>query len=199
MIEQVQGNLAKKSPTFCIIDCHGVGIGIHISLNTYQYLGKELEEIRLLTHLHVREDALQLFGFGEEEERAVFRKLISVSGIGPRLAMTILSGLTVDEFTQAIVTGNDMLLTKIPGVGKKTAQRVILELKEKIEFSEKISEKDFPLAGVMEQDKYKEATLALISLGYKQLEARRSIEKIAQKFGVDISLQEVIRLALKEI
>jgi Holliday junction DNA helicase RuvA len=199
MIEQVQGNLAKKSPTFCIINCHGIGIGVHISLNTYQYLGKELEEVRLLTYLHVREDALQLFGFGEEEERAAFRKLISISGIGPRLAMIILSGLTVDEFSQAVVTGNDMVLTKIPGVGKKTAQRVILELKEKIELSKKISDKDFPVKGAAEQEKFKEATLALISLGYKQQDANRSVEMVAQKFSADIPLQEIIRLALKEI
>jgi len=121
MIESVRGSVSRKSPTFCVINVQGIGLGVYISLNTFRNIGEEKQEVELLTHLHVREDALQLYGFFTEGEREIFRKLISVSGIGPRLAMTILSGLSVEEFQQAIVSDDADLLTKIPGVGKKTA------------------------------------------------------------------------------
>ncbi|MEJ2538010.1 MAG: Holliday junction branch migration protein RuvA, partial [Calditrichia bacterium] len=120
MIEQIQGKLIKKTPTFCVVDCHGVGLGVYISLITYESLNDKNEEIALLTYLHVREDALQLFGFITDEERNIFRMLMSISGIGPKLAITILSGLSVQELVEAIATEDFMQLTQIPGVGKKT-------------------------------------------------------------------------------
>ncbi|HHE65717.1 MAG TPA: Holliday junction branch migration protein RuvA, partial [Bacteroidetes bacterium] len=102
MIERIHGRLLQKSPTFCVIDCGGIGIGVFISINTFQSLGKENQPVDLLTHLHVREDALQLFGFRDEAEREIFKKLLGVSGIGPRLAITILSGITASELIQAV-------------------------------------------------------------------------------------------------
>ena len=199
MIEQVQGTLTKKLPTYCVINCHGIGIGIHISLNTYQNLADENELVQLLTHLHVREDALQLFGFMEESERNAFQKLINVSGVGPRLAMTILSGLTVEDFSRAVAVGDHDMLTKIPGVGKKTAQRVVLELKEKIELGEEVIGRDLRLGKAVEHDNVNEAIRALLTLGYKQVEAKQTIEKVPQKFGKDIALEDLIKYALKEI
>jgi Holliday junction DNA helicase RuvA len=198
MIEQISGNILKKSPTFCVVQCNGVGIGLHISLNTYKILGNENESINLLTYLHVREDALLLFGFSDEVEREAFRKLINVSGVGPRLAMTILSGLSVNEFTTAVVNDNYELLTKIPGVGKKTAQRVVLELKEKLGLSPEIAERDFTVVS-MDKQKYNEAISALITLGYKRAEAQKSIGKVTRKHGDDIPLEELIKIALKEV
>jgi Holliday junction DNA helicase RuvA len=198
MIEQISGNILKKSPTFCVVECSGIGIGLHISLNTYKTLGNEKESINLLTYLHVREDALQLFGFSEDVERETFRKLINVSGVGPRLAMTILSGLSVIEFTTAVVNDNYELLTKIPGVGKKTAQRVTLELKEKLELFPEAAEKDIAVIS-MDKQKYSEAISALITLGYKRLEAQKSIAKVTRKHGDDIPLEELIKFALKEV
>ncbi len=119
MIDSVRGLLFRKTPTYCVVNCSGIGIGIFISINTYQNMGEEGSDIFLLTYLHVREDALSLYGFAEESEREMFRKLISVSGIGPRLAMTILSGLSVTDLQRAI-SGEDVdQLTRVPGIGKK--------------------------------------------------------------------------------
>lgn len=199
MIEQIQGRVIRKSPTFCVVDCHGIGVGIYISLNTYESLDSE-QEIQLLTHLHVREDALQLFGFKTEKERNIFRQLIGVSGIGPRLAITILSGITVDELVEAIITENHLLLTKIPGVGKKTAQRVVIELKEKVSTAAGIAiGKDFPEIASRNGDKVNQAFLALVALGYKQPDARRALHKVFQSAPQDVSVEKLIKLALKEI
>jgi len=199
MIEQINGILLKKFPTFCVINCQGIGIGLFISLNTYRYLGEQSEEIELLTHLHVREDALQLYGFAVEEERDLFRKLINVSGIGPRLAMTMLSGLPVEEFKRALASEDVDLLTKIPGVGKKTAQRVILELKEKIDISGEAILTELPAMAAIDREKIEEALRALVTLGYKQYQAKAALEKVIKKYGKELSLEDTIKLALQEM
>jgi Holliday junction DNA helicase RuvA len=199
MIEQICGVLLKKFPTFCVINCQGIGIGLFISLNTYRYLGEQSEEIELLTHLHVREDALQLYGFAVEEERDLFRKLINVSGIGPRLAMTMLSGLPVDEFKRALASEDVDLLTKIPGVGKKTAQRVILELKEKIDISGEAILTELPAMAAIDREKIEEALRALVTLGYKQYQAKAALGKVIKKYGKELSLEDTIKLALQEM
>ncbi len=195
MIELIRGPIIKKMPTFCVVESSGIGIGVHISLQTFQKIGSEGEPVELLTYLHVREDALQLYGFSQEEERDAFRKLINVSGIGPRLALTILSGLSLDEFRRAVVTEDYEVLTRIPGVGKKTAQRVVLELKEKITVSAII----MPQMGVSDKEKFNEAMKALITLGYKQPEAKNVIESVLKKYGNEISLEEIIKFALQEM
>ncbi|MEJ2050107.1 MAG: Holliday junction branch migration protein RuvA [Calditrichota bacterium] len=200
MIEQIQGKLIKKSPTFCVVDCHGVGLGVFISLNTYEALNNSSDTIELLTYLHVRDDALQLFGFTTEEERNVFRMLVSISGIGPKLAITILSGLSVQELTEAIASEDYMQLTQIPGVGKKTAQRVVLELKEKVAAGLDLAiSREFPKMPAREGDKVNEAFLALIALGYKQPDARKAIHKVIQNNSADLSVEEMVKLALKEV
>ena len=199
MIEQIRGDLLKKIPTFCVVNCQGIGIGLFISLNTFRYLGQQSEEIELLTHLHVREDVLQLYGFAVEEERDLFRKLINISGIGPRLAMTMLSGLPVEEFKRALASEDVDLLTKVPGVGKKTAQRVILELKEKIDLSGEVVLTELPALTATEREKIEEALRALVTLGYKQYQAKASLEKVIKKHGRELSLEDTIKLALQEM
>lgn len=200
MIESVSGQILNKTPTFCVINCGGVGIGVFISINTFEKLDEGGEPTRLLTHLHVREDALQLYGFSEESERALFRKLISVSGIGPRLAITILSGIAVDELVGAIAGDDYRMLTKIPGVGKKTAQRIVLELKEKVELSQVQATQTVPASSFSKSKrKINEAILALNTLGYRTADARQAVERILRQNSEDLSLEEVIKLALKEI
>jgi len=202
MIEQVSGKLVSKSPTFCVIDCHGVGLGLHISLNTFQQLEKtpENEDVFLHAYLHVREDVLSLYGFAGMAEKELFQLLITVSGIGPRLAIAVLSGSTSGELRTAIAREDIAALIRIPGVGRKTAQRLVLELKEKIQKQGEI-EKLVALSTASQKQRIKinEAILALTSLGYKQQEAQRAIDKLLKRSGDDITLEEMVKEALKEI
>ena len=132
MITQIQGKLVEKHPTHVVIDCHGVGYEVHISLHTFGQLGAE-ENIRLYTHLQIREDAHTLFGFYEPLERGIFRLLISISGIGASIARTMLSSMTPQEVQQAIVNEDLAAIKAVKGIGLKTAQRVLIELKDKIQ------------------------------------------------------------------
>jgi holliday junction DNA helicase RuvA len=132
IIARLAGTLAHKTPTEIVVDVHGVGYAVSISLATYEHLPEEEADVVLLIHHHIREDHQQLFGFGTEGERDIFRLLISVSGIGPKTAQTILSGVPSRDVTQMIADGNAAGLTSLPGIGKKTAERMILELRDKI-------------------------------------------------------------------
>lgn len=202
MIERISGILIEKSPTFCVLDCHGMGIGLHISFNTFQQLEQvsQAGQVNLHTYLHVREEVLQLYGFAHHSEKELFQLLISISGVGPRLALAVLSGSTAEELRAAIAREDVAMLTRIPGVGKKTAQRLILELKEKIAKRSEIEKLiRVSLASEEEQTIANEAMLALISLGYKEQEARRLIDKVLRRTDEQISLEELIKLALKEI
>ncbi|HFE63670.1 Holliday junction branch migration protein RuvA [candidate division KSB1 bacterium 4484_188] len=200
MIEEINGRIIQKSPAFCVVECGGIGIGVFISVNTFQKLPDTGDSVHLLTHLHVREDLLQLYGFSGEDERKMFRLLINVGGIGPRLAMTILSGITVAELIQAIAGEDHQVLVRVPGVGKKTAQRMVLELKEKIEIPEEM--KEFAGRAVIDpqlKGKMDEAILALTTLGYRQAEAKIAIEKILRKSPEDLPVDELIKLALRNV
>ncbi len=202
MIELISGKIIEKNPTFCVVENNGVGIGVYISLNTFQSLENvsSREPVKLHTYLHVREDVLQLYGFANIAEKKMFQMLISISGVGPRLALAVLSGSTPPELEAAIAREDVEMLTRIPGVGKKTAQRLILELKEKIHQQTRM--KDLA-AGVpvppSQQGKVNEALLALMALGYKQPEARKAIDRVVKQSGADISLEEMVRLALKNV
>ena len=132
MISALRGTLISKSPTEVIIDVHGVGYGISIPLSTYERLGETNAQTTLLTYLHVREDIMQLYGFFTEEERSLFRLLISVSGIGPKMAQGILSGIPAGDLKNHITSGNIGALTTIPGVGRKLGERLVVELRDKI-------------------------------------------------------------------
>lgn len=202
MIERISGKLIEKSPTFCVLDCHGLGIGLHISLNTFQHLenAAESDSVHLHTYLHVREDALQLFGFFSVPEKDIFQLLISISGVGPKLGIAILSGCTTEELKLAIAGGDVSALTRIPGVGKKTAQRLILELKEKIQTHASMEQlASTPEISQQAQPVANEAILALVSLGYKQHEAQRAINKVVRQADGELMLEEMIKQALKEI
>jgi Holliday junction DNA helicase RuvA len=198
MIEQIQGVLVKKTPTFCVVDCGGIGIGVNITLHTYKKMSDLNQAAELLTYLHVREDVLQLFGFSEEQERDFFKQLISISGVGPRLAMTILSGLSVQELRNALLSGDIERLTKVPGVGRKTAQRVILEMKEKLDIP------DSDIISVLSSFKKEQQTVideafqALLTLGYKHSDAKTSLEKVIKKHGEDLNIEDFIKYALRE-
>ena len=160
MITQLKGRMIEKSPTEVVIDCNGVGYMVHISLNTYSKL-TDSESITLFTHLQVKEDSNTLFGFYEKTERNLFRQLISVSGIGASIARTMLSSLSPGEIQSAIISGNTSLIQSVKGIGLKTAQRVIIELKDKVS---SISENDNFIGSISNTNK-DEALSALEVLG----------------------------------
>ncbi|GBD94805.1 Holliday junction ATP-dependent DNA helicase RuvA [bacterium BMS3Abin05] len=196
MISFLEGQIVHKFPTKIIMDVNGVGYEVSISLNTYERLPQDGEKIRILTYLHVREDMMQLFGFALADERDLFLKLIAVSGVGPRLAQGILSGTTPQDFKEAVLTNNLARLTAIPGVGRKTAQRLVLDLKEKFQ-TDKLKHMAVEQNG--RQSLLDEAVLALVSLGYRQTQAQRSVQQVLQQFPDLNTLEELIKHSLTQI
>jgi holliday junction DNA helicase RuvA len=193
MIATLRGKLTHKAPTSVILETGGIGFQALIPVSSFNKLGEIGDEVQLLTYLHVREDALQLFGFISAEERQLFLSLISVTGIGPKLAQGILSGITVNDFKSAIQHQDIPALTRIPGIGRKTAERLILELRDK---SSTWGEGNQVTEG--KPKIHDEAVLALISLGYK----RNSVENVIQKLVKEdpaLRIEEVIRRALREL
>jgi len=197
MIATLTGILKFKSPTEILVEVHGIGYTISIPLSTYEKLGDLGSSVSLLTHFHVREDAMLLFGFSTEEERRLFRLLISVSGIGPKIAQSTLSGMDVEELKSHIVGGNVNALMAIPGVGRKTAERLIVELRDKagktLAESEPISAVGMTAAAMRI-----EALQALTSLGYNQQIAEKAIRLVIKEAeGTTITLEELIKRALR--
>jgi holliday junction DNA helicase RuvA len=172
LIAHLSGTLAKKTPTEVVIDVQGVGYAVSISLATYEQLPAEQAPVMLLTHHHIREDHQQLFGFAAEGERDIFRLLISVSGIGPRTAQTILSGVPAKNVAQMIGDGNASGLTSLPGIGKKTAERMILELRDKIGRAEAGGA---PNRSASPTGIRADAVAAIISLGYSRDRAEAAV------------------------
>jgi Holliday junction DNA helicase RuvA len=196
MIASLTGILKIKSPTEILLDVNGVGYAITIPLSTYEKLGDAGSEVTIQTHLHVREDALQLFGFATAEERFFFKLLIAVNGIGPKIAQGILSGITVSDLQQHIAQENLAALTAIPGVGRKTAERLIIELRDKIGKREAMTAGSATAPGA-EGDFRQEALLALTSLGYNRPVAERALRQVlAETKGEHLSLQDLIKRAL---
>ena len=196
MIASITGTLVSRSPTEVVLDAHGIGYSVNIPLSTYERLGQTQTTVTLLTYLHVREDTLQLYGFATEEERLLFRLLISVSGIGPKMAQGILSGISVVDLRNHIAKGNLSALTAIPGVGKKTAERLVIELRDKIGKTEP------GMAGQATvedgSELRQEALLALTSLGYNRQQAEKAIRLVLQDVrGEKPSLQDLIKKALR--
>jgi holliday junction DNA helicase RuvA len=197
MIATLTGILKFKSPTEILVEVHGIGYTVSIPLSTYEKLGDIGSSVSLLTHFHVREDAMLLFGFFTEEERRLFKLLISVSGIGPKIAQSTLSGMNVEELKSHIVGGNVNALMAIPGVGRKTAERLIVELRDKagkiLTESEPIS-----IAGMATSAMRFEALQALTSLGYNQQIAEKAIRLVLKEAeGSTIPLEELIKRALR--
>lgn len=197
MIASLSGTLKIKTPTEVLIDVQGVGYAVSIPLSTFEKLGDIGSTTTLLTHLHVREDALQLFGFATEEERFLFKLLISVSGIGPKIAQGILSGISAVELKEHIARENVTALTAIPGVGRKTAERLIIELRDKIGKLELITSST-PTLSSQQEDVRQEALLALTSLGYNRQIAEKALRQVLNETnGTSLSLQELIKKALR--
>jgi Holliday junction DNA helicase RuvA len=197
MIASLTGTLKYKCPTEILIDVHGVGYAVSIPFSTYEKLGDVGSSISLLTHFHVREDAMQLFGFFSDEERRLFKLLISVSGIGPKIGQSILSGMNVEELKSNLLSGNIPALTAIPGVGKKTAERLILELRDKVGKSI-TGEEPLSVAGIASVTMHSEALQALTSLGYNIQIAEKSIRRVLNETqGSLISLEELVKRALR--
>ena len=197
MIAYLTGSLLEKSPQSIVINNGGVGYEVHIPLSTFYALPERDEKISLYIHTHVREDALTLFGFQTVLEKDVFLLLKSVSGIGPKLAINILSGIGPDELIDAIVMGDMMRLQAIPGVGKKTAQRIALELKEKAGSMEGVAGKEPKHISTSEDRRAMEDSIsALTNLGYAAQAAKKAVQKAHAAVG-ETDLERLIKEALK--
>ena len=192
MISSVYGKIIVKSPTFVEVQNQGIGLMIYIPLSSSQVIGETGSEVNLYTYLHVREDALQLYGFATQKEREIFQALISVSGIGPRTALGILSGISVESFIQAVHDHDIDMLSKAPGIGKKTAERVVLELKEKL-----IPDSDKRTGSPGHESQIQEeAVLALVALGFRQQNAKDLVQRELKK-QPDIDVETLIRNVLR--
>jgi len=194
MITYIKGTLIEKNPAYVVIEtAGGVAYCIHISLATFSQL-KETENVKLLTHYAIKEDAHQLYGFFTEEERNLFRLLITVNGIGVNTARLILSSLSTDELINAIATENIRIIQSIKGIGLKTAQRVIIDLKDKIG---KSSGQNIEKITISYNNNRTEALSALMSLGFAKNSADSALEKIVRAEGAQLSIEELIKKALK--
>lgn len=188
MIGKLTGTLLEKNPPEVLVDCHGVGYEVQVPMSTFYNLPQVGQPISLLTHFIVREDAQLLYGFATAQERQTFRDLIKISGVGPRMALSLLSGLSIEELAQAVATQEAGRLVKVPGIGKKTAERLLLELKGKLG--------DAVVTGAAAQvksDAQADILQALLALGYSDKEASACLKQLP----VDIGVSEGIKLALK--
>ena len=199
MISAVRGPLVAKTPTAALIQVGGLTLRLQISVSCFETLPAVGKDVHLLTYLHVREDALQLFGFTDEMERGLFENLISVTGIGPRLATGILSGATAARLREAIEAGDVEFLVGLPGVGKKLAQRLLVELREK--FAPGALTK-LPVAtgtpGALHVGMGGDAAAALVSLGFSRPQAQTAVQEALHELGSDATVESVIRRALRQ-
>lgn len=198
MIHHLEGTLAEKAPGRVVVDVGGIGLDVLVTGATWHRVGDPGDPVRLLTHLAVREDAWTLFGFLREEERQLYRLLLAVQGVGPRMALAILSGLPVATLRTAVAESDVKTLSTIPGVGKKIAQRLILDLREKV--GELPGADDFPIpadgeAAVAEGD---DAVDALVALGYSRTHARDAVRG-ARERGEELDLENLVKLALRKL
>ncbi|MCX8056146.1 MAG: Holliday junction branch migration protein RuvA [Ignavibacteria bacterium] len=198
MFNYISGKLVVKNPTNIVIDVNGVGYQLNISLNTFQKLPEPENEVKVFAVLIPREDSIQLYGFYDEDEKFMFDQLLSISGIGPKVAQSILSGITPDELREHIINGNAFALTHIPGVGKKTAERMIVELKDKLTKvtpTEKLISKDI-------EDIRIQAYQALITLGYQKAIAEKAIRVALNEINSskeELTIENLIKKSLKEL
>lgn len=199
MITFLHGTLVEMLPTQVTVDVHGVGYEVLIPLSSFDKLPQPGQEIRLLTHLAVREDAHTLYGFMSAAERELFRLLINtVSGIGPKIALNILSGISVTAFRGAVATGDVKALSQISGVGTKTAERMVVELKDKIGAAGAWEASSAQRALSPEDQRLNDAVLALLALGFKQIEAHDSVRKAQASLGARATVEDLVRACLKK-
>ena len=200
VITFLHGRLTHALPTQATIEVNGVGYEVFIPLSSYDKLPAIGQSIEMLTHLHVREDAHILYGFMTAPERDLFRLLVNhVSGIGPKLALAVLSGMSVNNFKTAVVNNDVASLSKISGLGKKTAERIVLELKDKVGVAAAWEAASAAHAPTPEQEQANEAVLALIALGYKQIDAHKAVRDLQEKEAAGKTAEELVRLALKRL
>ena len=194
MITQLQGKLVEKNPTHVVIDCHGVGYFVNISLNTYSAL-PEGEAIKLYTYLQIKEEAHTLYGFLTKTEREVFVLLLSVSGVGASTARTMLSSLTAAHVRSAIINGDVATIQAVKGIGAKTAQRVVLDLKDKM-----LKLQDFEEVSISTLNTNKEEALAALEvLGFVRKQAEKVVDSIIKSNSEELSVEEIIKQALKRL
>jgi holliday junction DNA helicase RuvA len=199
VITYLQGTLVESLPTQITVDVNGIGYEVVIPLSSYDRLPPPKSPIKILTRLIVREDAHLLFGFMTAEERDLFQLLVQhVSGIGPKTALAVLSGISVPAFKGAVVNGDVKILSQIKGVGKKTAERVIVDLKDRIGVAGAWEAASAQHALSPEDQKINDAVLALISLGYKQVEAHKTIRSASDKLGPTANVEKLVREALRQ-
>lgn len=192
MIHYLNGKITEINPTYAVVECSGVGYFVSISLNTYEKIQKQ-EQVKLITHYIVREDGHFLFGFATEDERFIFRLLLSVSGVGANTARMLLSAMTPGEVVEAISSGNTGRLQQVKGIGLKTAERVIVDLRDKIDKGSVVSGNISPVHNTIRQ----ETLLALTQLGFARQTAEKAIEKVIQQAGDIETVEDMIRRALK--
>lgn len=190
MIGRLQGKLIEKAPPQILIDVNGVGYEVDVPMSTFCNLPTEGQPLTLLTHMVVREDAQLLYGFATASERQAFRALIRISGIGPRIALAVLSGMSPNDLADAVEQNNIGLLTRVPGIGKKTAERLVLELKGKLNGSAFAS-----TPGATASDVHNDIVSALLALGYSEREAQSAVHQLPP----DVTVNDGIRLTLKAL
>lgn len=192
MIGRLSGTLLEKTPPLVLIDCNGVGYECEVPMSTFYNLPAIGEKVVMLTHFVVREDAQLLYGFGTNQERATFRQLLKVNGIGAKSALSILSGLSIDDLVQAVALQEASMLTRVPGVGKKTAERLLLELKDKFTVDGMVS---------MNESQTKSATSdvlnALLALGYNEREAVAAVKLLDKEINVTDGIKQALKLLSK--
>ena len=188
MIGRISGILLDKTPPLALIDCNGVGYECEVPMSTFYLLPEVGDKVTLLTHFVVREDAQLLFGFGTNQERLMFRQLLKVNGIGAKSALAILSGLSIDELIQAVSLQEAGLLTRVPGIGKKTAERLLLELKDKFTLDSALSMKGSGITSISQ-----DVLNALIALGYNERESLNAVKSL----DVNLTVNDGIKQALK--
>jgi len=190
MIGRIRGTLIRKEPPTLMVEAGGIGYELEAPMTTFYELPAAGEPVTLFTHLVVREDAHLLFGFARESQRALFRNLLKVNGVGPRVALAVLSGLSDEEFVRAVQGQDVQRLTRVPGIGKKTAERLIMEMRDKLSLTPTIEDK----AAAPSKDPVAEAVTALIALGYKPNEASHMVRSIASQ---GLTTEQIIRQALQ--
>lgn len=199
MYHYLSGKLIEKSPTAVVIDAGGVGYDVLIPVSTYSSLPALGEFVKLLTHFVVREDAQLLYGFATDEERKMFRHLISISGIGPKIATTALSGILVEDLKMAIKEGNLAVLTSISGIGKKTAERMVIELREKMIIEGGKNSSGTKGMAPTVSSEAEDATQALIALGYSKNQAQIAVDKVIRSQSEKLPVDKLVRVALKYV
>ncbi len=199
MIAHIQGRLHFKSPEYLIIDVDGIGYQVQVPLTTFYDLPDVGSTVALHIHTHVREDALKLYGFRSQEERTLFVRLMSVAGIGPRLAVNILSGITPTELADSIIQGNLTRIVAIPGVGRKTAERIMVEMRDKLPALAAEQDAAMPTKRAAAEAMIEDALSALVNLGYKKGVAQRAIEKAQKRLQGEITLENLLKESLRTL